>query len=472
MGNRQSQLTREERLRAAQGRPVHDPSERDSREIKRDIERTRGAMDETLDELGERLNPRNLLDDVIGLFRSDSTRDTAQRAGDVAGEFAQNLGRQVRENPIGVTLVGAGLAWLAFGGRRDEDDDYRPIPRRRALQDDYIAGYDDDYDDGPAYYTDEDLLLDPQYGTAESELVMPGSHTENGSPGALDKAKQKASSAASSAGDAASSAWGSTKSTASSAKDSVAGAASSAGEAISDAASSVAGGVKSAAASVGDAVSSAGSATSDASRRAYLRSRAAARDAARGTRRAGRRTGRYASSTTSAGGEQLAQAYDATARRVSRAHDEAPLALGLGVLALGALVGAVIPRTRPEDQWMGEASDDLIDQAKHQAQQVYEQGQEAVENTLETAKQSAESQGLTGDSLAERATRVVEKAAGSISEAAKDEGLHPEQLKEDAKSVAQDTTEQAKAEAQDAKADAEQKAGKVDPDAKKAAEKS
>ncbi|KAA1261155.1 hypothetical protein LF1_37000 [Rubripirellula obstinata] len=456
--------------------PTDDLDHRDSRQIKQRIDQTRGAMDETLDELGERLNPRNLLDDVLSIFQSPSSRNTAKQVGDSASDFATNLGRQVRDNPIGASLVGAGLAWLALGNRREEaEDNCEPIPRRRALQDDFMVG-GERLDDDPGYYTEDDLLLDTQYdvGESQSDIVVPESYRDDGSdensPGLTEKARRTTASAASSTGDAFSSAWDSTKSTASSAAASVSDTASSTGDAISDAACSAVDGVKSAASSVGDAVSSAGATTKDTSRRAYLRSRAAARDAARGTRQTGRQSARQVASASSQAGEQISRACSATARRVERAHDEAPLALGLGIMALGAIAGALIPRTRREDELMGETSDEAIRQTRSHAEQVYQRGQEAVENTVETAKQSAESQGLTGESLAERAARTVEKAADSISDAAKEEGLHPQQLKDDAKAVADDAAEQAKSESADLKSDAKAEAAKVDQDAKKAIE--
>ncbi|WP_372895706.1 DUF3618 domain-containing protein [Stieleria sp.] len=452
--------------------PTDDLEHRDSGEIKRRIDQTRGAMDETLDELGERLNPRHLLDDVISIFRSPQTRDTAKRAGDAASDFASNLTRQVSENPIGATLVGAGLAWLAFGSRRDaSDQDHISSSRQRNLDvEDDLEMIDPD--DRP-FYTEDDLLLDTRYdvGQHQAEIIVPESFDdEEDSQGMLGKAGNQVSSAASKAGETLSSTWESTKSGASSAAESASDAAKSTGNAVSSAASSVVDGAKSAASSVGEAVSSATSSTSEASRRVYLRSRAAARDAARATRRAGRRSGRQLSNATAQTGDQLAQVYDRTARRVQRAHDETPLALGLGILALGAITGALIPRTRREDDWMGEQSDAVMRGAQQQAEQAINRGQQAVENTVEAAKQSAQSQGLTGDSLAERATRVVEKASESIREAAKEEGLHPEQLKADAETVAEDVKQQATAEGKDAKQAAKAEVAKVDKDANKAIE--
>lgn len=433
MGYQQDELDREERMRLAQGRPVHATDERDSAEIKQDIRRTRGAMDSTLDELGERLSPRHLIDDVMDVFRSPSSKDTAKRAGDAVSDFANNLGRQVRDNPIGATLVGAGLAWLTFGNSSNGSrQDSRPD-------------------------LDGDVDFD-RYGHESYD-------NDCASKSVLGQLSGSTSTLASAAGDSAGNAWGSTKDSASSVASSITDAASATGEAVSDAASSVIDGVKSTASSVAGGASAAGSATSQAARRAYLQSRAAGRDAYRETARSARSGARSASQTAS---DQLSDAYSATSRRVQRAHDEAPLALGLGIMALGAIAGALIPRTRREDELMGEASDDVISEAREQAEQAYERGQSAVSHTVDAAKESAESRGLTGDSLAERATRVVEKTASSISDAAKAEGLHPKQLKDDAMSVAEKTTRQAKSEAKSVAEDANDEAANVDSDASQA----
>lgn len=466
MGDQQNKLNREDRMRFAQGQPVHPTDDRDATEIKQDIRRTRGAMDETLDELGERLNPRNLLDDVIDVFRSPSSRRSAKRAGDAASDFAGNLGRQVRDNPIGSTLVGAGLAWLAFGG---SESGRRHESRSEFDFDDEQDGYRDS-----GYCTDEDLILERTYSTDPqgAEIVVPESYDQEGSSeSTFGQLSGKASSAAAAAGESAESAWESTKDTASTAASSVADAASATGEAISDAASSVAGGVKSAASSVAGTASSVGSTSSDAARRAYFQSRAAGRGAYRNTARTARSARTRAGSASRTASDQLSDAYAATRQRAERAHDEAPLALGLGIMAAGAIVGALIPRTRREDKWMGETSDEAIAGARHQAEMVYEQSEAAVQRTVETVKDSADSQGLTGDSLAERATRVAEAAASSVSEAAKEEGLHPKQLKDDAKSVANEGASQAKSEVKTASQDAKKKAAEMDSDAKKAIDK-
>src|SRR5690606_6903640 len=131
-----------------------------SESIKRRIDGTREAMDETLDELGERLNPHSLLDDAMEIFRSPQAKDTAKKAGEVLNDFAQSLGRQVRDNPIPTLLVGAGLAWLAFSGQNGDEVDSREFARRQRMRLRRAGGreWDDEYwdDEEESFYTDDD----------------------------------------------------------------------------------------------------------------------------------------------------------------------------------------------------------------------------------------------------------------------------------------------------------------------------
>ena len=52
-----------------------------SEEIRSDIKGTRREMDETLDELGERLHPRHLLDEVIDIFRRSRCQGWGRGSG-------------------------------------------------------------------------------------------------------------------------------------------------------------------------------------------------------------------------------------------------------------------------------------------------------------------------------------------------------------------------------------------------------
>lgn len=61
-----------------------------------------------------------------------------------------------------------------------------------------------------------------------------------------------------------------------------------------------------------------------------------------------------------------------------------PLALGAVGVALGALVGALLPRTEQEDRMMGKASDRAANEMKQQARSAVEQARETVASSTET----------------------------------------------------------------------------------------
>ena len=62
--------------------------------------------------------------------------------------------------------------------------------------------------------------------------------------------------------------------------------------------------------------------------------------------------------------------------------NEQPLALGAVGLAIGAILGAVAPRTRMEERTMGETSRNLAEKAK-------EMGSEQLGKATQTVKQAA-----------------------------------------------------------------------------------
>lgn len=98
--------------------------------------------------------------------------------------------------------------------------------------------------------------------------------------------------------------------------------------------------------------------------------------------------------------ERASQLGDTARRQVERARggydtmlNEHPLALGAVGLAIGAVAAAVIPRTRKEDEMMGEARDNLVDQAKQaggekleQAKQVAASAKDTIVNEAQKAK--------------------------------------------------------------------------------------
>ena len=78
-----------------------------SEQFEREAEQTRWQLAGTLEELRDRMTPGRVVDQVI-----DYTRDGP------AAEFLRNLGREVRENPMPLVLIGIGIAWLMVASSR------------------------------------------------------------------------------------------------------------------------------------------------------------------------------------------------------------------------------------------------------------------------------------------------------------------------------------------------------------------
>jgi ElaB/YqjD/DUF883 family membrane-anchored ribosome-binding protein len=78
----------------------------DTDRLEADVQESRHRLNDTITELGSKLSPGQMLDEGIGLLQGQ------------AGRFAGQLGRQVRDNPLPVVLIGAGIAWLVVSSRK------------------------------------------------------------------------------------------------------------------------------------------------------------------------------------------------------------------------------------------------------------------------------------------------------------------------------------------------------------------
>ncbi|MGH7060927.1 MAG: DUF3618 domain-containing protein, partial [Stellaceae bacterium] len=71
-------------------------------ELEAEADRTRARMAALLDELRRRVSPGQVIDQAI-----EYTTQGPPAA------FLRNLGREIRDNPLPLALIVAGLAWLA-----------------------------------------------------------------------------------------------------------------------------------------------------------------------------------------------------------------------------------------------------------------------------------------------------------------------------------------------------------------------
>ncbi len=102
------------------------------------------------------------------------------------------------------------------------------------------------------------------------------------------------------------------------------------------------------------------------------------------------------------------QAMRHQAQRANQGFDyllkEQPLALGAIGVALGALIGASLPRTHREDQLLGESRDKLADKAAQAAGEGYEKAQELGSRIAEDAKQEIHSSSQSAQSAMQSST--------------------------------------------------------------------
>jgi hypothetical protein len=109
---------------------AEQPNERevDAVVIRAEIEETRTQMSDTLDEIGERIRPSHIKEQ-IGQGIRDATvgrvENAARDAFDRVGGAGQRVMETVRENPIPLAMIGVGLGWLFWGGRGNSSKQYQ-----------------------------------------------------------------------------------------------------------------------------------------------------------------------------------------------------------------------------------------------------------------------------------------------------------------------------------------------------------
>ena len=90
---------------------VESRSERKPEEIEREIEQTRDRMSRNIDELGDRLSPSNLKQEAKSAIK-DAAQGAVSNVGEQARRTSYRLVEVIRENPLPVIAVGAGVTWL------------------------------------------------------------------------------------------------------------------------------------------------------------------------------------------------------------------------------------------------------------------------------------------------------------------------------------------------------------------------
>jgi ElaB/YqjD/DUF883 family membrane-anchored ribosome-binding protein len=269
-----------------------------TRQLEKQVDKTRGSIEETLAELRERLSPPSLVEEALGYAKENGGAD-----------FVRNLGRQVADNPLPVALMGAGLAWLMVAQNRSANGAgstgagrlHGPAKRTEAM-----SNYDD---------------------TGRSN--MRSGSDDSDTRGMTDKAKEMLSRASDTMGD------------------------------MRDRASDVMGRARESTSGAYDKVSG-----------AY-----------------GKVSGTVSRSMSSA--VDTVSSAMPSSRGITNFLQEEPMVLaGVGV-ALGAIIGALLPRTELEERYIGPTAEQLKEQAKSVAREQWERGKEMAAGGWEEAKDAA-----------------------------------------------------------------------------------
>lgn len=290
-----------------------NPGDRSAAEIEREVERTRARLTGTVEELKERVSPAQLTEQAMDWLRSSGGR-----------QFASNLGTALRDNPMPVLLVAAGIGWLAMASGRDD----RPRGWGRPVRTGYGVHPGTDY---PEDYAGESYPPETYAG--------PGLREEGRGPSLGERAGETAEGVRRRAGDLAASA------------SATAGEAwQGASETVRSLAGGAAAGGRHAAQRAGEAWEGATETAAQLGERAYR--------------------------------------YGSEARRgMADAVEAQPLLLGGIGFALGALLGGLVPHSAAEDRLLGESRDRVANRLSTLAGEAYETAREAAGEGAERARE-------------------------------------------------------------------------------------
>ena len=163
-----------------------------------------------------------------------------------------------------------------------------------------------------------------------------------------------------------------------------------------------------------DSVSGTVSGTAQSARDALSRVSGTVAGTAQSAREALSRVSGTVSGTAQAAREALTRSADVAQRQVERARGgyewllrEQPLALAAIGVAVGALLAAAAPRTRVEDEWLGEASDRLAERAKEAGREQLERAGETLKSMSSTGSEASAEQPHGGHQKAAEASGSV-----------------------------------------------------------------
>jgi ElaB/YqjD/DUF883 family membrane-anchored ribosome-binding protein len=98
---------------------IKGQNDKSPEEIEREIEQTRNRLSRDIDELGNKLSPQNLKEEAKSAIKG-AAQGAVSNVGEQARRTGSRLVEVIRENPLPVIAVGAGVTWLLTQRSRSE----------------------------------------------------------------------------------------------------------------------------------------------------------------------------------------------------------------------------------------------------------------------------------------------------------------------------------------------------------------
>lgn len=169
---------------------MKDYNGKSSNEIVREVESSRENLLKHVDQLQGQFEPEQLFNTAKAAFLNSD-----------GAEFSRNMGRSLRDNPLPVALIGAGIAWLIAG---------QGGPSSKSLRDGTRRGLDrfrsNDHDDhqpdlAPRHIPSSDQPLASHDVTGRKIEQPEFTDVDENEPGRLSKARERIGEAGSRAGE-------------------------------------------------------------------------------------------------------------------------------------------------------------------------------------------------------------------------------------------------------------------------------
>tara|TARA_R110002020_G_scaffold3766_24_gene16656 strand:+ start:6411 stop:7496 length:1086 start_codon:yes stop_codon:yes gene_type:complete len=334
---------------------AYDSENKSSAELQREIDEQRGRVENTIDEIQNKLSPGQLVDELMAYTKGGG------------GEFLTSLQRNVTANPLPVALLGVSLAWLmakpAGAATSTDNDDVatiradrnwdHSINQRRGYGSDATGDFDE-YDEYPVTVITGNSLR--RFGQGADEHGRPYSEF-------ADDAGKKFRAMSDATGKRA-------------------------GHFVDEAGNRYKGFTNAAGEQVQHFRDEAGNLldeTTGWASHTWQQAREKlhdARDAIGAGASAGRRQAGHAT-------DAVRSQMDSLNQTILHQFRDQPLVGGALAFALGAALGSALPHTAQEDALLGEASDSVKGKVGDAATELYEDGKEKAADAYASVSEKA-----------------------------------------------------------------------------------